>query len=74
MTIRLLVIEKKGRCDILLQAKKANMTSYILEFKYSKNIPLDKLARDAIQQIINNKYDHELNELVVYLGLAHNSK
>lgn len=65
----------KGRCDILLKAKK-DQTSYILEFKYAKDssINLKELAKSAVHQIQNRKYDIELKEKVIYIGLAHYQK
>ena len=45
--------EGKGRCDLVLKAKKANLPLYIFEFKYvtSKIVYLKDIAIQAIQQI-----------------------
>lgn len=65
----------KGRCDILLKAKK-NRISYILEFKYTKDSKTDlsSLAKVAIQQIKDRQYDIQLSGKVIYIGLAHYQK
>ncbi|MFQ6792617.1 MAG: AAA family ATPase [Thomasclavelia sp.] len=65
-----------GRCDIILKAKKDNLASYIIEFKYSNNEKedLDKLANQAIKQIKDNKYDIEIEGKVIYIGLGHYHK
>lgn len=65
----------KGRCDILLKSKK-NQISYILEFKYTKDssVDLKQLAETAIDQINSRKYDSELSEKVIRIGLAHYQK
>ena len=69
-----------SRCDIILKAKNPNQTSFVLEFKYLKEEgkdvqeKLEQLASQAVQQIINKKYDAGLNGKVVYIGLAHHQK
>lgn len=63
----------KGRYDILL-ASKTNKTSYIFEFKYTKNKNLEKLAIEAIHQIEKNYYDVNITGKVIFVGLAHNKK
>ena len=69
-----------GRCDIILKAKKPTQTSFVLEFKYLKEEckdvkeKLEHLASQAVQQIIDKKYDEGLNGKVVYIGLAHHQK
>ena len=65
----------KGRCDIILKSKK-NQISYILEFKYTKDSSEDlkQLAKSAIDQINNRKYDSELSGTVIRIGLAHYQK
>lgn len=65
----------KGRCDIILKSKK-NQISYILEFKYTKDssVNLKQLAKSAIDQINNRKYDSELSGTVIRIGLAHCQK
>ena len=66
----------KGRCDIVLKARKENQISYILEFKYAKesNTDLNELAKRAVEQIKDRKYDIELRGKVIYIGLAHYQK
>lgn len=63
----------KGRCDIILKAK-GDFTSYIFEFKYTKNNHdnLDVLANKAIKQI--EKRNYNLKGKVIYVGLAHLQK
>ena len=69
-----------GRCDIILKAKNPTQTSFVLEFKYLKEEnkdvqeKLEQLANDAVQQIIDKKYDEGLIGKVVYIGLAHHKK
>ena len=69
-----------GRCDIILKAKNPNQTSFVLEFKYLKEEgqdvqeKLEQLSSQAIQQIIDKKYDEGLVGKVVYIGLAHHKK
>ena len=66
----------KGRCDIILKAKNENQISYILEFKYTRdsNTDLITLAKEAIDQIEDKKYDVGLSGKVIYIGLAHFQK
>ena len=69
----------KGRYDITLKSKKEHLPSYVIEFKYLKKTELkegelDQLANQAIQQIKDNHYDHELKGKVTYIGLAHHGK
>lgn len=67
--------EGLGRGDIVLIAKRNDIPSYVLEFKYSKEeCDLDKLANEAIQQIIHKKYDVKLKGKIIYIGLAHHKK
>lgn len=65
----------KGRCDIILKAK-GDFTSYIFEFKYTKNNHdnLDVLANKAIKQIEKRNYNLNLKGKVIYVGLAHLQK
>ena len=65
-----------GRCDIILKAKKDNLASYIIEFKYSDNEKedLDKLANQAVKQIKEKRYDIGLVGKVIYIGLGHYHK
>lgn len=69
--------EEKGKCDIILKAKEANKTSYVLEFKYLKEAGKEQLkraAQEAIKQIKEKQYDVNLKEKVVYIILAHHAK
>lgn len=67
--------EGLGRGDIVLIAKRNDIPSYVLEFKYSKEeCDLNKLANVAIQQIIDKKYDMKLKGKIIYIGLAHHKK
>ena len=65
-----------GRGDILLCAKNEKWPHMILEFKYTKdeNESLDKLAREAVAQIKERKYDAGMSGGVCYIGLAHCGK
>ncbi|WP_412612020.1 AAA family ATPase [Thomasclavelia spiroformis] len=65
----------KGRCDIILKAK-GDFTSYIFEFKYTKNNHdnLDVLANKAIKQIEKRNYNLNLKGKVIYVGLVHLQK
>ena len=67
----------KGRCDIILKAKKERLPSYVLEFKYLKEAgekELEASARAAIEQIKARRYDIELTGKVILVGLAHAGK
>ena len=67
----------KGRCDIILKAKKERLPSYVLEFKYLKEADekeLEASARAAIEQIEGKRYDIELTGKVILVGLAHAGK
>ena len=69
--------EGKGRCDIILKAKKESLPSYVLEFKYLKEADegeLEASARAAIDQIKARRYDIELAGKVILVGLAHAGK
>ena len=69
--------EGKGRCDIILKAKKESLPSYVLEFKYLKEADegeLEGSARAAIDQIKARRYDIELADKVILVGLAHAGK
>ncbi|MCD7892266.1 MAG: PD-(D/E)XK nuclease domain-containing protein [Erysipelotrichaceae bacterium] len=65
-----------GRTDIVLQSKTPRYPSYVFEFKYSKeeNDNLDKLADDAYQQIIREKYDAPLKGRAILIGFGHHLK
>ncbi len=69
--------EGKGRCDIILKAKKESLPSYVLEFKYLKEADterLEKSAKEAVLQIKEKHYDAELQGRAILIGLAHAGK
>lgn len=69
--------EGKGRCDIILKAKKEEKASYVLEFKYIKSESevskeqLQETAKQAVEQIKTKAYDADLSGKIIYIGLAH---
>lgn len=65
----------EGRHDILLSNKTSGEPSLLFELKYTKdeNIDLTKLAKLACDQIIDKKYDHDMQN-VIKVGLAHRGK
>ena len=65
----------EGRFDILLNSKNNALPSMLFELKYTKdeNIDLTKLAKLACDQIIDKKYDHDMQN-VIKVGLAHRGK
>ena len=69
--------EGKGRCDIILKAKKESLPSYVLEFKYLKEADTERLeesAKEAVLQIKEKHYDAELPGRAILIGLAHAGK
>ena len=69
--------EGKGRCDIILKAKKESLPSYVLEFKYLKEADAERLeasAKEAVLQIKEKHYDAELQGRTILIGLAHAGK
>ena len=69
--------EGKGRCDIILKAKKEGLASYVLEFKYLKEADAERLeesAKEAVLQIKEKRYDAELPGRTILIGLAHAGK
>ena len=72
--------EGKGRCDIILQSKDENKTSFVFEFKYigtdneTSQERLQTVAKQAVEQIRDRQYDIEIKGKVVYIGLAHHGK
>ena len=69
--------EGKGRCDIILKAKKESLPSYVLEFKYLKEADTERLeesAKEAVLQIKEKRYDAELQGRAILIGLAHAGK
>ena len=52
-----------GRYDIIIESKNKNSRGFILEFKVVKEEEdLNKVSKEAIEQIINKKYDTQLKE------------
>ena len=52
-----------GRYDIIIEPKNKNSRGFILEFKVAKEEEdLNKVSKEAIEQIINKKYDTQLKE------------
>ncbi|MEI3147965.1 MAG: PD-(D/E)XK nuclease domain-containing protein [Merdibacter sp.] len=52
--------EGKGRCDIILKAKKESLPSYVLEFKYLKEADTERLeesTKEAVLQIKEKRCD-----------------
>lgn len=67
--------EGEGRCDLILKAKKTELASYVLEFKYGKNEnQLEKDAHGAVDQIREKGYDRDLSGKIIHVGLAHSGK
>lgn len=61
-----------GRSDIMLESKKSGIPSVIVEFKQGEDI--DRLKREALEQIINQKYYAGLKGEIICVGLAHDKK
>ena len=61
-----------GRSDITLEALKPAYPHVIIEFKQGEDF--GKLKKEALQQILNQKYYHGLEGEVICVGLAHNKK
>ena len=64
-----------GRYDVIVEPKNKNNRGYILEFKVSKiEKDLEKVSKEAIEQIIDKKYDTQLKERgikdITFLGIA----
>ena len=52
-----------GRYDVIIEPKNKNNRGYILEFKVVKDEKdLENTAKEAIEQIIDKKYDTSLKE------------
>lgn len=70
----------RGRFDLVLKAKESKSTSFVLEFKYLKDVSkdleseLDNLLNEAIEQIQSKNYSFDLKGNVVFIGLAHHGK
>lgn len=61
-----------GRSDITLEALKPAYPHVVIEFKQGDN--LEKLKKEALQQILDQKYYHGLEGEVICVGLAHDKK
>jgi len=64
-----------GRYDVVIEPKNKNSRGFILEFKVVKNEDdLDKISEEAIEQIIEKKYDVGLKDRgvkdVTFVGIA----
>ena len=64
-----------GRYDVIIEPKNKNNRGFILEFKVAKSEKeLEKISEEAIEQIINKKYDTSLEERgirnITLLGIA----
>ena len=64
-----------GRYDVIIEPKNKNNRGYILEFKVVKDEKdLEKSSKEAIEQIINKKYDISLKERgirdITLIGIA----
>ena len=64
-----------GRYDVIVEPKNRNNRGYILEFKVAKiEKDLEKVSKEAIEQIIDKKYDTQLKERgikdITLLGIA----
>ena len=64
-----------GRYDVVIEPKNKNNRGFILEFKVVKNEDdLDKISEEAIEQIIEKKYDVGLKDRgvkdVTFVGVA----
>ncbi len=64
-----------GRYDVIVEPKNKNNRGFILEFKVAKSEKeLEKVSEEAIEQIINKKYDTSLEERgirdITLLGIA----
>ena len=64
-----------GRYDVIIEPKNKNNRGYILEFKVVKDEKdLEKSSKEAIEQIIDKKYDTSLKERgikdITLIGIA----
>ena len=64
-----------GRYDVLIEPNSKKERAFILEFKVAdSNENLEKFSKEALEQIINKKYDIELVEKnvkdITYIGIA----
>ena len=64
-----------GRYDVLMHPKRAGDLAVIIEFKKGKNLKLEKLATQALEQIKSGKYESNLRDFgykgkVLHYGIA----
>ena len=64
-----------GRYDVIIEPKNKNNRGFILEFKVAKSEKeLEKVSKEAIEQIIDTKYDTQLKERgikdITLIGIA----
>ncbi|ALF18638.1 AAA family ATPase [Fusobacterium animalis] len=64
-----------GRYDVIVEPKNKNNRGFILEFKVTKiEKDLEKVSKEAIEQIIDKKYDTQLKERgikdITLIGIA----
>ena len=61
-----------GRSDVMLEAQKAGYPHVVIEFKQGKD--LEKLKKEALRQILDQKYYAKLRGQVICIGIAHDKK
>ena len=61
-----------GRSDVMLEAQKAGYPHVVIEFKQGED--LEKLKKEALQQILDQKYYAKLRGQVICIGIAHDKK
>ena len=61
-----------GRADIVLKAKRPGRANYIFEFKQGEDV--ERLAKEAMEQIHEKQYYAGLSGETILLGIAHNLK
>ncbi len=61
-----------GRADIVLKVKRPGRANYIFEFKQGEDV--ERLAKEAMEQIHEKQYYAGLSGETILLGIAHNLK
>lgn len=61
-----------GRSDITLKATILGKPHVVIEFKQGED--LEGLAKQALEQILGQRYYHTLKGKILCVGLAHNKK
>ena len=66
----------KGRCDIVLKARRKDRPNIIMEFKYTKEEKKDlgELAEEALDQIAEKEYAAGMTGGILCIGLGHRGK